>query len=104
MTDQEALAFCDDLRNMAGEGPGDVPGTQDRLDKIGFQFRSHADGYVREKAFDAIDSMRIWRSPRRWRQWGADSSALRASLLNAIAKLRDALISYNDRSGCASID
>lgn len=104
MTDQEALAFCDELWRMVGDGPGDIPGTPDRLDKIAFQFRSHPNSYVREKANETVETMRYWRSARRWRQWGTDPSALRASLLNSAGKLRTALMSYQDRSNGSPVD
>lgn len=97
METKESLALCAELKDMIADGPGDVPGCLKRIEQIKFRFGSHPDGYVREKANDAAYYLTIWRSPRKWQQWGNDPSHLAAIVRNSVSKLDMALSSYENR-------
>lgn len=98
MTKVEALKLCAELGEMIGDGPGDIPGCKSEIARIALRFKSHSDGYVREKAREATHDLEIWRSPRKWQQWGDDPTRFAAIVRNSIAKLDGALSSHEHRS------
>lgn len=93
-----ASALCDELYEMIGDGPGDIPGSRERIAVIAALFSSHPNGYVREKARDATEFLDMWRSPRKWQQWGQGPTHLCAMVRNSVGSLRMAIQSFGSKS------
>lgn len=80
MSLDEGLRLHAELKSIFGESPGALYGIEDRLRKISFAFGlcTGVTVYFREKVSSAIHWVGLWRTERQWREWGDDSSRLRA--------------------------
>jgi len=93
MTRQEALALCDEMVEIVGQSPGVLYQVEQRIDKIEWALQQcDGDAYFREKLTAAVGFLRIWRSPRKWQQWGSDPSRLHSVVLGNLSKLRSVIM------------
>jgi hypothetical protein len=83
--------LCEELEQMIGDGPGDIPGILDRIRQIESAFAANENRDVRNAASDAVHWIGIWRSPRRWKNW--DDKQLRRIVLSCVVMLRRTLSS-----------
>jgi hypothetical protein len=91
MTKEAALTLLVELRDMVGDGPGPWPGAEERLRKIAVAFRGceTTTAYFQEKAGEAVEQLRIWRSARRWQK--LDEGQLRSRVNNSLSQLESVI-------------
>lgn len=93
MTQQQALALCEELRNMVGDCPGPRPEALRRARQIDFAFaqETRVTAYLREKVGEVLSDLDYWCTERRWRKYGDDPANLRGQLMNSLAKLESVI-------------
>lgn len=93
MTQNEALALCEELRKLVGDYPGPRPEVLRRAKEIDFAFAQEprATAYLHEKVGEVLSDLGYWCSERRWRKFGDDPARLQGQLMNSLAKLESAI-------------
>ncbi len=92
MTQLEALALVQRMRDLVGEHPGARYQSSEQLDRIAFSLGGVGKTtYFDEKVSAAIEYARIWCSPRKWQQYGPDPARLRANVQNSLYQLESVI-------------
>ena len=97
MDENNATALFDQLWGIKQDGPGQNPEALNRARGILYEWKTHLDGYIREKAVQTERDFEVWFSVRRWNKSRDRGQHARTNLGNSMSSLQGAIESLAQR-------